>query len=70
MSRTPYDRWLKFIARPHSESGLVFPREEAQAITALPFVPEGLGWRRDKRLINRACKHIAKRRRQRVRTVP
>lgn len=54
---TPYDRWLKFIARPTSESGLTFPRHQAEAIMAIPFREED--WRRSKRDLNKAVKALS-----------
>jgi|SoimicmetaTmtHMA_FD_contig_31_26185330_length_429_multi_2_in_0_out_0_2 hypothetical protein len=53
MTRSAYDRWLKFVARPSSESGLTFDAAEAKAIMALP--PIERNWRRDKRDINKAA---------------
>jgi hypothetical protein len=52
--KSAYDRWLKFIGKPTSESGLTFPTDEAQAIMALS--PRPVDWRRDKREINKAAK--------------
>lgn len=52
--KSAYERWLKFISRPTSESGLTFPSHEAWAIMALP--PTEVNWRRDKRNINKAAK--------------
>ena len=52
--KSAYERWLKFMSRPHSESGLVFPADEAKAIRALPA--KDWCWRRDKREINKAAK--------------
>jgi hypothetical protein len=61
MGKTPYDRWLKFISWPTSESGIVFPRDEAKTIRAIPLrhpdAPQPC-WRRDKREINRAVKNM------------
>lgn len=54
MTRSAYDRWLKFISKPSEESGLSFPTDEANAIMALPPFP--VDWRRDKREINKAAK--------------
>lgn len=53
MTKSAYDRWLKFISRPTAESGLRFPTAEAHAIMALPFYRN---WRREKREINKAAK--------------
>lgn len=53
MTKSAYDRWLKFMSRPTAESGLRFPTAEAHAIMGLPFYRD---WRRDKREINKAAK--------------
>lgn len=57
MSRSAYDRWLKFISGPtRGIYNLTFPNNEAQAIMkACPPWPER-NWRRDKREINKAAK--------------
>lgn len=54
MGKSAYERWLKFISKPTSESGLTFPTHEANAIMALP--PDPVDWRRDKREINKAAR--------------
>lgn len=60
MTKSAYDRWLKFISRPGSESGLTFPAAEAKAIMAIPPTRGGKDWRRDKRDINKAAKRARK----------
>lgn len=52
--KSAYERWLKFISRPSSESGLTFPSHEAMAIMRLPPIEQN--WRRDKRDISRVAK--------------
>lgn len=58
MSRTPYDRWLHFIAQP----GRTFPDGElARKIMAIPPKVEDGKWghedrRRRKRQVNRVAK--------------
>lgn len=32
MAKSAYERWLKFISKPTSISGLTFPKDEAAAI--------------------------------------
>jgi hypothetical protein len=56
MTKSAYDRWLKFISRPTSESGLTFPIAEAKAIMAIPLRRIEPDWRRTKREINKAAK--------------
>lgn len=63
MTKSAYDRWLKFISRPTSESGLTFPTDEALAIMAIPLKHTEPDWRRDKREINKAAKRARIRRR-------
>lgn len=60
MAKSAYERWLKFISKPTSISGLIFPKDEAAAIMALSPLP--CDWRRNKREINKAA-YLARRRR-------
>lgn len=64
MTKSAYDRWLKFLSRPTSESGLTFPADEAQAIMAIPLPRVDKDWRRGKREINTAAKRARAARRR------
>lgn len=55
MTKSAYDRWLKFISRPSSESGLTFPSVEARAIMAIPLERDEPDWRKYKRQVNKAA---------------
>lgn len=56
MTKSAYDRWLKFISKPTSESGLTFPTVEAEAIMKAGSPWMDRDWRREKREINKAAK--------------
>lgn len=55
MSKSAYDRWLRFIAQPYSVSGLTFPVHEARAIMAISLKRREPNWRRTKRTINKVA---------------